>query len=412
MQSSFIKNQKEALLEFAGRAALERLGGFGRLQTDGSVTEALGVEAWINARMAYCFALEVLGGNESARDCAELGCHALTSTLQDVVHGGWFEAVGPLGVASPTKAAYAHAFVLLAASALNAAEIDGSAELLESAKQIIESRYWSEASGACFENFSADWLFSEDYRGANSNMHMVEAFLACFDHTGETVWLNRALRITDRLLNTVARENHWRLPEHFDATWAPVMEYSVEQKEHPFRPYGGTVGHWFEWARLAIQLKWALEASVGEAPAWLREAAVALYDRAIQDGWAADGNPGFCYTVDWSGKPVVDLRMSWVICEAISASKVMALELDSNHYETWAETFWEYALQYFPDSEFGNWHSELDDQNQPSKRVWSDKPDIYHLYQALSFSDPKKAVSLISATGGTTAPSPTKPRIL
>lgn len=399
MQASVWETQKRALLEFAAGGAIQSLGGFGRLQSDGTVSKSLGVETWINARMAYCFALEVLGGNQQARSNAELGCMALSTTLHDGLHGGWVEAIGPAEIANNNKAGYAHAFVLLAASALEAASIDGAAKLLGEAKKVIETRFWSDKEGACIESSSQDWSIEENYRGANSNMHMVEAFLACFDATLEQVWLERALLISDRLLNVVARENNWRLPEHFDSKWLPLMDYNIENKSHPFRPYGGTVGHWFEWARLAVELKWALELSTGQAPSWLQEVAAALYNRAIQDGWEVDGTPGFCYTVDWAGNPVVDLRMSWVICEAISASHVLALELDTDHYEKWANTFWDYALQYFPDSKFGNWHSELDNQNIRSTIVWADKPDIYHLYQALEFSKKHKATSLISAAG-------------
>jgi sulfoquinovose isomerase len=396
MESATISEQKASLLKFAASGALRSLGGFGRLQADGSVAEELGFETWINARMAYCYALEVLAGNKQASKNAELGLKALTVTLHDDVNGGWVEATGPKEITNSNKAGYAHAFVLLAASALDAAKIPGASALLREAKEILEKRYWSEKDGACFESYSADWLTAEDYRGANSNMHMVEAFLACFDHTGEKKWLERALRITDRLLNVVARENSWRLPEHFDTNWLPIMDYNSDHKDHPFRPYGATVGHWFEWARLAIELKWALEGSGLKAPTWLQEVAVALYDQGIKDGWESDGNPGFCYTVDWDGKPVVSLRMSWVICEAISASHILALELNQEYFDNWSDTFWEYALLYFPDNEFGNWHSELDSQNRPSKIVWSDKPDIYHLYQALEFSKQHKAVSLIS----------------
>ena len=391
------QSELEPLLRFAAGAAQDTQSGFGRLQSDGTVSAALGLETWINARMAYCFALEVLRGSATELPNAQLGCRALETTLHDGTHGGWVETVGPAEVANQNKAGYAHAFVLLAAAALSAAGIDGSSALLRSVKEVIETRFWSEPDGACVEGFSADWAASEDYRGANSNMHMVEAFLACFDQTGEKIWLHRALRITDRLLNVVARENNWRLPEHFDSNWTPLLDYNSDQKDHPFRPFGGTVGHWFEWARLAVQLKWALESSAENAPDWLTEVAVALYLQAIEDGWTADGSPGFCYTVDWAGKPVVDLRMSWVICEAISASHVLALELPGGHYEKWADTFWRYALEFFPDLEFGNWHSELDSRNRPSYLVWADKPDIYHLYQALEFSKKVKAVSLISA---------------
>lgn len=387
---------RQELLVFAKPSALENPTSFGRLRADGTVDESLGAETWINARMAYCFALEVIRGNKDAIPLATHGLLALSKTLHDSINGGWFESSGAVGGTNENKAGYAHAFVLLAASTLAAAEIKGADSLLESAKKIIDEHFWSEGDGANVESYSADWSVSENYRGANSNMHMVEAFLACFDQTGEGVWLERALSISDRLLNVVARENVWRLPEHFDSDWKPLMDYNTEHRDHPFRPYGATVGHWFEWSRLAIELHWALEKEFGESPAWLPEVAEKLFDQGIKDGWSADGAPGFCYTVDWEGKPIVRLRMSWVICEAISAANVLALEFDRPDYLEWADTFWEYALRHFPDLEFGNWHSELDENNRPSYVVWRDKPDIYHLYQTLEFSKKHKAVSLIS----------------
>ena len=42
---------------------------------------------------------------------------------------------------------------------------------------------------------TADWTVTEDYRGANSSMHMVEAFLAAAAATGDASWADRALRI-------------------------------------------------------------------------------------------------------------------------------------------------------------------------------------------------------------------------
>lgn len=396
MTPDSLSELRAQILDFAKPGYSKNLGAFGRLQVDGSINESLGAETWINSRMTYCFALEVVRGNQEALPFAINGLEALKNTLHDGKNGGWFESVGVAAGDSQTKAGYAHAFVLLASSALAAAKIEGAEKLLQDSMQIINQHFWSEADGANVESYNVDWSVPEDYRGANSNMHMVEAFLACFDQTGDKVWLERALSITDRILNVVARNNGWRLPEHFDSNWQPVMEYNSEHKDHPFRPYGATVGHWFEWARLAIELHWGLEKQFDESPSWLPEVASKLFDQGIKDGWSADGAPGFCYTVDWEGKPLVRLRMSWVVCEAISAANVLALEFDDPEYMRWADKFWDYALEYFPDEKVGNWHSELDSNNKPSFTVWPDKADIYHLYQTLEFSRKHKAISLVS----------------
>lgn len=70
-------------------------------------------------------------------------------------------------------------------------------------------------------------------------------------------------------------------------------------------------------ARLIAQ--WALstykEDKEGAAP--YVQAAENLYNRAVGDGWNADGAPGIVYTTDWNGKPVVHDRMHWTLAEAI-----------------------------------------------------------------------------------------------
>jgi mannose/cellobiose epimerase-like protein (N-acyl-D-glucosamine 2-epimerase family) len=50
-----------------------------------------------------------------------------------------------------------------------------------------------------------------------------------------------------------------------------MLEYNRDEPAHPFRPYGATVGHWLEWARLALHLRAALGSA---APQWLLDDAV------------------------------------------------------------------------------------------------------------------------------------------
>ena len=60
---------------------------------------------------------------------------------------------------------------------------------------------------------------------------------------------DQALRSTERVVHGWARERDWRLPEHFTADWTPLPDYNRDHPADPFRPYGVTVGHQFEWAR-------------------------------------------------------------------------------------------------------------------------------------------------------------------
>lgn len=351
--------ETDRLLDFA-EGSRHPDGGFAWLQEDGTPDLERPRELWINTRMTHCFALAHLLGRPGAAELVDHGLEALTGAFGDDEHGGWFSQLG----GATDKRAYEHVFVVLAASSALVAGRDAQA-LLDDALDVVETRFWEEQYGALADVFNRDWSECEPYRGANANMHGVEAFLAAADVTGDERWRRRALRMTERLV----RDNGPRLNEHFDEHWRPLPDYNIVTPAHPFRPYGGTVGHWFEWARLAVQLHAALG---DDGPPWLLEQARERFARAIADGWDGDG---FVYTVDWDGNPVVRDRLHWVLCEAIGAAAVLG---EDERQSAW----WDLAEQRFIDREHGSWHHELDARNRPSSTVWNGKPDVYHALQA------------------------------
>ncbi|MGW1989352.1 AGE family epimerase/isomerase [Embleya sp. NPDC001921] len=322
-----------------------------------------------------------------AREAADLVAHgiaALTDLLHDREHGGWHPVVSRSG--RPVldderldgKRMYDHAFVVLAAASACAAGHRDAPALLVKALDAVERRFWEADRGACAESWNRTWTTGEPYRGANSNMHAVEAFLAAADATGEHTWRTRALRIAERVVHDHARANRWRLIEHFDADWTPRREYHRERPADPFRPYGATVGHWFEWSRLLL----SLADSLPDPPGWLRTDAVALFAAAVREGGHADGRPGFVYTLDWAGQPVVRTRMHWVLAEAIAAAAALRRATGVADYDDWYRAWWEHADAVFLDRKHGSWHHELDADARPSATVWQGKPDAYHAVQA------------------------------
>ena len=171
----------------------------------------------------------------------------------------------------------------------------------------------------------------------------------------------------------------WRIPEHFDPDWRPQLEHNADRPDDPFQPYGATVGHGLEWARLVLHL----EASLNEdAPDWLVPASIGLFERAAADGWAVDGADGFVYTTDWSGRPVVRDRMHWVVAEGVAAAAALHRRTGEQRYADHARTWWAYAERHLIDREHGSWHHQLDAQNQVIGTVWPGKPDLYHAVQA------------------------------
>jgi mannose/cellobiose epimerase-like protein (N-acyl-D-glucosamine 2-epimerase family) len=134
-----------------------------------------------------------------------------------------------------------------------------------------------------------------------------------------------------------------------------------------------------EWARLLLHVDAALP---GRAPDTLIPAARALYDGAVGDGWSVDGAPGFVYTTDWAGAPVVHTRMHWVAAEAIGAAAALHQATGDERYTVDYARWWDYAAEYLIDRERGSWHHELDASNVPAREVWPGKPDLYHAFQA------------------------------
>jgi len=196
---------------------------------------------------------------------------------------------------------------------------------------------------------------------------------------GDDALRDKALRIVERVVHTLGPAHDWRLPEHFDEDWNPILDYNRDEPAHPFRPYGATVGHWLEWARLALHLHAGLGSS---APSWLVEDARSLFDLSLREGWAVDGEDGFVYTIDWQGSPVVRERMHWVAAEGTAAAAALHAATGEEFYARWYATWWDHVADRFRDEAGGSWRHELSPENAPSSATWEGKPDVYHAFQA------------------------------
>jgi mannose/cellobiose epimerase-like protein (N-acyl-D-glucosamine 2-epimerase family) len=370
----------DRLLDFAARSRLPE-GGFGYLGSDGQVLPGRPQETWIIARMTHVFGLAHLLGRAGSDELVRHGIAAFTEgPLRDAEHGGWRASTD-----DDTKAAYAHAFVMLAGSTAAAAGVDGGTELLTAAIDVWQTRFWDDAAGLAVEQWDRAWSGCEPYRGINANMHGVEAMLAAADALqssrpdGAARLRDRALRSTERALHGWARERDWRLPEHFTADWTPLPDYNRDKPADPFRPYGVTVGHQFEWARLACHVR----AVTPDAPAWLLADAQGLFDAAATRGWGVDGHDGFPYTLDWDDRPVVSARMHWVLCEAIAAATVLGEITGQGKYRELAGRWRAHGEARFADPATGSWHHELTPAGEVGGDTWQGQPDAYHLAQML-----------------------------
>ena len=381
------------LLAFARHARVAGVG-FGWLDDTGTIDPTQGVPTWVTARMTHVFALAALRGEPGAGDLAAHGVTSLLSgPLRDPEHPGWLGSVTDAG--SPRavdKLAYDHAFVVLAASTAVAAEVPHAEALLDDAVAVFDQHFLDDA-GRVVDGYPRDFSAAEAYRGANSSMHTVEALLALGDVRSDPSRHRAALTIAEHLVHQVAVGLGGRLPEHFDADWQALPDYHADQPDDPFRPYGVTPGHLFEWSRLLLQLETVLP----DPPGWLLADARLLFGVAVEVGWWVDGRPGVVYTTDWQDRPVVRRRMHWVHAEAVAAAAALAARTGEAEYDAWQKLWWGFIETSFVDAGSapeGNWRHELDAENRPVSHTWSGRPDVYHGYQALLLSQHPTGPSL------------------
>lgn len=386
----WLLGQAEGLMDFFQYRAINPKGGFFDLDRKGAPLSTnnpvRGIHA--SARMVHCFAIADLLGRPGAAEVVDHGMRYLWEKHRDQKNGGYFWQANDDGAADASKQGYGHAFVLLAASSAKVVGHPLADRMLADITQVIETKFWEKRHGAIAEEFSEDWQPVAGYRGQNSNMHLTESLMAAFEVTGESHYLAKAESIADLLINRRAREEGFRVAEHFSEEW--VVDRNYYHPNEMFRPAGTTPGHWLEWARLLLQL-YALG---GKTKSWMPEAAAALFERSMTLGWDKDKG-GFFYTLDWQDVPEKKSKLWWPMCEAAGAAHFLNAHAPSAFHEDSYRQIWSVIGNTFLDRDHGGWHEELTEDLKPANTLFPGKGDIYHAFQAC-------LIPLYPATGSLT----------
>ncbi|HJW01526.1 MAG TPA: AGE family epimerase/isomerase, partial [Arthrobacter sp.] len=230
----WLEAETDRLINFAAASKVPT--GFGWLDNNGVVFPDKPTHLWITARMVHSFAVAALMGRPGAATLVDHGIAALNGVFHDDEFGGWYSEVDGNGrPVNDTKSGYQHSFVLLAAASAVAAGRPGARELLDEALRVADTRFWDHNANMCFDSWNRDFTETEAYRGGNASMHSVEAYLIVADVTGENRWLERALHIAEVLIHKFARNNNYRVFEHFDPEWNPMTEYNTDDRASQFR---------------------------------------------------------------------------------------------------------------------------------------------------------------------------------
>ncbi len=390
----FLREIRERLFVFGHRFPSPG-GSSWYLGDDGTPWTEKNREAYVTCRMAHVYSIASFMGHEGSEALVDAAVKGLRGELRDKEHDGWYEGLTPGGSHLSGKQCYAHAFVILAGTSAYLAGRPEAEELLQEALEVYDRYYWNEEEGLSCDNWNTEFTVMDDYRGLNANMHSVEAFLAVADAAGKEEYRVRAGRIIDHVLGW-AKDNHWRIPEHYTKDWEPDLEKNREKPDDPFKPYGATPGHGLEWARLITQ--WALSTYKEDKESMLPyiKASEELFRRAVEDAWNADGAPGICYTTGWDGKPIVHERMHWTLAEGINTAAVLYHVTKKQEYADAYAAFMQYLDEKVLDHVNGSWFHQMDQNNQVTGTVWPGKPDIYHALQAtlIPYYAPEASIAL------------------
>lgn len=394
----FMKEMCKDLLNF-GHQFPSPDGGSYYLGDDGMPCKERPRETWITCRMAHVYSIGIFLGHEGSEALVDAALKGLAGELRDTKNGGWYAGITAEGKPLQNKQCYAHAFVILACTSALLAGRSGAQELLEDILKLYDERFWNEEEGLSCDTWNTEFTLLDDYRGINANMHTVEAFLAVADALEDDTYRARAGRIITHVVDW-AKNNRWRIPEHFSKDWDIDLEYNKDKPDDQFKPYGATPGHGLEWGRLIIQ--WAVSAHKNSTEAeYFIRAAENLYNRAIADAWNCDGAPGIVYTTDWNGNPIVHDRMHWTLAEAINTSAVLYRVTGKQKYADDYAMFMEYLDEKVLDHVNGSWFHQLDSKNRVIGTVWPGKSDIYHALQAvlIAYSKVDTSVALAVKNG-------------
>ena len=313
----------DALVAFASRSKARV--GFAFLRADGQVDLGRPLDARISARMTHVFALAQMRGIEGAAHLVNHGLAALAGPLR-APNGSWYAEVVPTSENSATpvpRAVFsqrAQSAMIGAAAAAAMVGHEDARDLLADLDADQDQRWWDPCAGAVREEIDAATGRRSPLRRLSTNLDTAQAYLAAWEATGERVWFDRARSIL-RLVGEIAARCGFALPDLYDEEWRPLPASSDQVPVELIRPGDTLPGLGFKAARLIGQT-YAILTHMGEKPGpWMIDTAIALYDRALADGWTDEGVGGIVYTLDPAGVVAAPQRMHWVVCEAASAAR-------------------------------------------------------------------------------------------
>ncbi len=256
------------------------------------------------ARQIFAFSVAKLYGWDGPAD--RLVAHGIEfiANRGRTPGGGWVRTFNVDGtVADAAEDTYDHACVLLALAHAHRAGNADALRLGEETFTFLDESLEDRNMRGFLETSQGQGL-----RRTNPHMHLLEAFLAWHEATGNRQHLRRAARIIDLFRSHFFDADSWTIGEYFDDDWKPAAGEKGQWTEP---------GHHFEWAALLVDF--SRQSGQKDLIGFARK----LYASAVANG--LNRATGLAYgAVSREGIPLERTSRSWPQTEAIKAA--MALD--------------------------------------------------------------------------------------
>ncbi len=358
--AAFLKDHIRQIIDFYYPRCMnmDEGGYFNEYRDDGRITDLATQHLVSTCRFIFNFAVAArLLDRPELREAAAHGVRYLTGHHRDTEFCGYVWILDQGRPRETTKHCYGHAFVLLAYAQAYRTGIAEAGPLLAETWDLLEEHFYDHQAELYTDEFSRDWSLLSPYRGQNANMHMTEALLAAFEATGEARYLDRAVRLAERVSVDLADQGNREVWEHYNSDWTIDWSYNKETPRDLFRPWGYLPGHLTEWTKLllGIERHRPLE--------WLLPRARNLYDVALSRG-ADLAHGGLLYAYAPDGTVVDTDKYYWVHAESLAAAACLAQRTGEARYWQDYDRLWSYSWAHFVDHVHGGWYRLLSDDGR------------------------------------------------
>lgn len=335
-----------------------------RLALDGSIEDPGFRRTRVIARQIYVFShAATIGFDPDGLACAERSFDYLADHAWLGPQKGWARRLGQSGeVEDPTPDLYDLAFMLFALAWLVRAGGGGrrARELLDATHDFLDSQMRHMDGFGFVEAADGD----PEVREQNPHMHLLEAYVAAAQATGENRFAESASEIVDLFRSRIIDPETGALREFFGPQWTRREDETGRLTEP---------GHQMEWAWLLNQY----ERISGQDMSAPIEGLFGFADR-----YGIDRVTGLTYDgVRDDGKPVKPSFRSWPQTETLKALLARFERGGPADYARLGTVLANIRGRYLDREPKGIWHDQLDAGLNPLSR-FTPASTLYHVFLA------------------------------